>query len=478
MIEQAPAVTPLPVAGETVTGPDRIDVLSPYSGELVGVVPRVGADAARAAVDSAERAMAQGLPAYRRADILDRAAATMTERRQDFARLLALEIGKPITQALVEVDRAVQTLKFSAVEARTLSGETIAMDAHPAGVGHTGFTLRVPVGVIGAITPFNFPLNLAVHKVGPAIAAGCGVVVKPPQGSPLSAIALANVLYESGLPREWLSVVVGPASEIGDVMVEDPRVAMITFTGSSEVGWQLAARSPRKHVALELGNSTPVIICPDGDLKRAATTLATSAFGFSGQSCISVQRIIVHASVAAEFRDLLVEAARGKRVGDPLDASTDVGPVIDRSAAERINEWVGQAVAGGAQLLAGGQAGADEQCVVPTVLSAVSVEDRVWSDEVFGPVVSVCSYTSLEEAFELANGTEYGLQAGIYTRDIDVALQAGERLRFGGVTVNESPTFRVDQMPYGGTKESGNTREGPRYTVRAMTEERMIVFGR
>lgn len=471
-------VSALPVAGEKVTGPDLIDVVAPFSGQVIGQVPTVSKESVVGAITAASTAMEEGLPSYRRGEILDQVARLLTDRREELARLLCLEVAKPLTAARVEIDRAIQTIKFSAVEARTLTGATIVMDAHPAGVGHTGWTIRVPVGVIGAITPFNFPFNLAAHKIGPAIAAGCGVVVKPPRAAPLTAIALAQAFYDAGLPAAWLSVVVGSASELGDVLVEDPRVAMITFTGSSEVGWQLAARAPRKHVALELGNSTPVIICPDADLERAAATLAASAFGFAGQSCISVQRIIVHESVADEYGDLLISAARAKQVGDPLDEHTDVGPLIDSAATERVLDWVAQARDSGAQVAVGGTRDTPGQCVRPTVLTGVSPGERVWADEVFGPVVSVKSYADLDEAFHLANSTQYGLQAGIYTSDLGTALQAAQKLRFGGVTVNETPTFRVDQMPYGGTKESGNTREGPHYTVRAMTEERMIVVGR
>jgi acyl-CoA reductase-like NAD-dependent aldehyde dehydrogenase len=350
------------------------------------------------------------------------------------------------------------------------------MDAHPAGVGRRGWTLRVPIGVIGAITPFNFPLNLGAHKIAPAVAAGCGVVVKPPQACPLTTLALADILYEVGLPREWLSVVVGKASEIGDVMIDDPRVAMITFTGSSEVGWGLAARAPRKHVALELGNSTPVIICADADLDKAAATLSGSAFGFAGQSCISVQRLLVHESVAADFQERFLQQSEAKKVGDPLDADTDVGPLIDQANTERVIEWVEAAVDKGADLLTGGKT-TDGPCLPPTVLGGVDVHDAVWEQEVFGPVASIRTFTDVDDAIDAANATEFGLQAGIYTRDLEVALRASERLHFGGVTINETPTFRVDQMPYGGTKESGNTREGPRYTVRAMTEERMVVIG-
>src|SRR6266498_380332 len=418
-------VTPLHVAGEAVAGGETIDVHSPFDDSLVGTVPVVGADAARAAVDAAAAAMAAGLPSHERAAILDRAAAIMRDRRQELARTLALEAGKPVTQALVEVDRAVQTITFSAVEARTLAGR--------------------------------------------------GVVLKPPRQTPLTGIQLAEVLYEAGLPERWLSVIVGPAAELVDVLVADPRVAMLTFTGSSEVGWGLAARAPRKHVALELGNSTPLIVCADADLDAAAQTTAASAFNFAGQSCISVQRVIVHASVHDAFLDELAAATRSKRVGDPLEADTSVGPLIDAAALRRVAEWVDEATAAGSRRVIGD--GVRGSCLAPVVLDEVGTTAKVWRDEVFGPVVSVRSFEDVDEAFDLANDTEYGLQAGIYTRDLRVALTAAERLRFGGVTINETPTFRVDQMPYGGTKESGNTREGPHFTVREMTEERMVVVG-
>jgi acyl-CoA reductase-like NAD-dependent aldehyde dehydrogenase len=464
------------VAGERVRAGDTLDVVSPWNGRRVGGVPVVGAEATRAAIDAAATAMASRLPSFQRAEILDRAAALLRERRERLARVLALEVGKPFSQGLVEADRAVQTLTFSAAEARTLAGRGVVVDAHPAGQGRRGFTIRVPIGVIGAITPFNFPLNLAAHKVGPAIAAGCGVVLKPTRDAPLSAIELAEAFYDAGLPPEWLSVVVGPSAEIVDEMIADPRVAMLTFTGSSEVGWDLAARAPRKRVALELGNSTPVIVCADGDLDAAAAAIATSGFAFAGQSCISVQRVIVHASVHDAFVERLAAAARRKRVGDPLERDTDVGPLINAEARERVVGWVGEALGAGSRLVVG-QPDPDGACLAPVVLDDVAPAARVWHDEVFGPVVSLRTFDDLDTAFELANGTEYGLQAGIYTRDLETALAASERLEFGGVTVNETPTFRVDQMPYGGTKESGNTREGPHFTIREMTEERMVVIG-
>lgn len=464
------------VAGEAVTGGSAVEVRSPFDGSVVAAVPTVGADATKVAIDAAADGMRSPLPAFHRADILERSSVLLRERREHFATLLAREAGKPFAQGLVEVDRAVQTLAFSAVEARTLAGRGVAVDAHPAGIGRRGFTIRVPIGVIGAITPFNFPLNLAVHKIAPAIAAGCGVVTKPSRSTPLSTIELAELLYECGLPTPWLSVLVGPASDIVDVMIADPRVAMLTFTGSSDVGWDLARRAPRKRVALELGNSTPVIVCADADLSAAATAVATSGFGFAGQSCISVQRVIVDARVHDEFAAALTEAAAAKVVGNPLDRTTDVGPLIDAESRDRVERWIEEATGSGASALVRGVP-SGPCSLSPTVLDGVDRETRVWRQEVFGPVVSLRTFDDVETAIELANETEYGLQAGIYTRSLDTAFMAAERLEFGGVTVNETPSFRVDQMPYGGVKASGNTKEGPHFTVREMTEERMVLFG-
>src|SRR6266540_1983230 len=463
MTQEPLLVSPLSVGGTQVTEGEMGVVRSPWDGHTVGAVPMVGPDAASTAIDAAAEAMRSPLPAFERALVLDRAAATIKERGAKFPGMLALRGGKPVHQALVEVDRCVQNLTFSAVEARTLTGRGVPMDAHPSGTGHRGFTIRVPIGVVAAITPFNVPLNLAAHKVGPAVAVGCGVVLKPAARVPLTAIELVQTLHDAGLPPAMLSVIVGPSKEIADVFADDPRVGMITFTGSSEVGWSLVARAPRKRVTLELGNSTPVIICADADLESAATLSATSGYGFAGQSCISVQRVIVDRRVHDSFVGLLVEAAQRLRVGDPLDPETDVGPVITSEDRQRVAEW-----------LAGGTV--DGGHLRPVVLDAVGREVRVWRREAFGPVIAVRSFETLDEAIDLANETDYGLQAGIFTQDLATAFAAMDRLEFGGVTINEAPTFRVDQMPYGGTKGSGNTREGPHFTVREMTEERTVVL--
>jgi acyl-CoA reductase-like NAD-dependent aldehyde dehydrogenase len=471
-LQKSPSVTPLLVAGEEVRG-DAVEIRSPCDRRLVGAVPWVGPDAARSAVDGAWQAMQEGLPAHERAAVLDRAAAEIQARRDELAALISSEDGKPVTQALAETDRCVQTLVFSAVEARSLAGRGVPLDAHPAGVGHLGFTMRAPVGVVAAITPFNSPLTLAAHKIGPAVAAGCGVVLKPADKAPLAAIELVRAFHRAGLPPAWMSVVLGEPEPIADVFVADERVGLITFTGSAAVGWQLKSKAPRTRVTLELGNSTPVIVCADADLAAAATMSAASAYAYAGQSCISVQRAIVHASVRERFTELLTEAAAAQRAGDPADPATTVGPLITPQAQARVAEWIGEAEAADAIPHGGGSFANGH--LKPVVLDGVGLEAKVWAREVFGPVVSVAPFETLDEALDLANGTEYGLQAGIFTRDIGSAFEAVQRLRFGGVMVNQAPQFRVDQMPYGGTKASGNTKEGPHDAVREMTEERMVV---
>ena len=462
------------IAGEWVETGEWQEVRSPYSGEVVGRVAKAGPDETRRAVDAAAAAMEEPLPAHKRAEILVRVAGALGRRHDEVARLISDEAGKPMKAARVEASRAMSTYTFSAVEARKLAGAMVPMDASQAGEGKLAFTLRRPLGVVGAISPFNFPLNLVAHKIAPSLAAGCAVVLKPAAQTPLSALLLAELEDEAGLPPGWLNVVVGPSSEIGDVLVEDDRVKVITFTGSSGVGWKLAERSPRKRVNLELGNSTPLIVEADADLDAAVAATAQHGFSFAGQSCISIQRVYVQEGVYDEFVSALLPKVEALTLGDPADEETDVGPVIDEDARDRILEWVNEARSGGAEILTGGEL--DGDLIQPTVIANSDAELKVSCQEVFGPVVTVNRYGSLDEAIELANGTEFGLQAGIFTGSIRTAMRAAQELEFGGVTVNEAPTFRADQMPYGGVKESGNTKEGPAYAVRELTDERVVVI--
>ncbi len=462
------------VAGAWIETGAWVEIVSPYDGSTVARVAKAGGAEARAAVEAAERAMRTPLPAHKRAEILVRVAGALGRRADEAARLVSAEAGKPLKAARVEVARAMSTYTMAAVEARKLAGEMVPMDASQSGEGKLAFTQRLPIGVVGAISPFNFPLNLVAHKLAPALAAGCAVVLKPASQTPLSALLLAELETDAGLPAGWVNVLVGEASEIGDVLVEDERVKLLTFTGSADVGWSLRERAPRKRVNLELGNATPVIVEPDADVDDAATRCAANAFSFAGQSCISVQRIFVHDDVYDAFRESFVPKVEALVVGDPADEETDVGPLVRPEDRDRVLAWIDEARDAGATILTGGRL--EGELLLPTVVERPPPDSKLSCDEAFGPVCTLDSYATLDEALERANATRYGLQAGIFTSSLRTALEASRRLEFGGVTVNEAPTFRADQMPYGGVKDSGNTREGPAWAIREMTEERLVVI--
>jgi acyl-CoA reductase-like NAD-dependent aldehyde dehydrogenase len=456
---------------------EEIVVKSPYDGTEIGRVPLSTTDDVDRAVTTARDTLRAGaLPRWKRAEILDTAARLLAERQEEFARTIAAEAAKPIRTSRIEAQRAVGTFQFAAAEARTFAGEIVPLDAIPAGEGKVGFAMRVPIGVVGAISPFNFPLNLVVHKLAPAIAAGCPVVLKPASQTPLSARALAALLVdECGLPAEYLHVVTGGGSTVGNAIVEHPDIAMITFTGSPEVGWGIRARAPRKRIGLELGNNAPVIIDADSDWKTAAGKIRVAGFSHAGQSCISTQRVLVHHDIVEAFTATLVDEVSTLVVGDPLDEDTEVSALISTAERDRVKAWIDEAAAQGAVVACGGTL--DEAGVlVPTVLTNVTPDMEVCRSEVFGPVVAVAAYDTLDEAIELANDTRYGLQAAIFTNRLSDAMKAFAALDFGGVLVNEVPTWRADQQPYGGLRDSGNTREGPAYAVREMTEIRMVVL--
>ncbi len=456
---------------------ETITVRSPYDDSVIGEIPAMTAADVDAAVATAKKALHEHpLPLWKRADILDKAALRLTERREEFAQIIAKEAAKPIKTARVEAERAVGTFQFAAAEARKLGGEMIPLDAIPSGEGKLGFTLRVPIGVVGAIAPFNFPLNLVVHKVGPAIAAGCPVVLKPASQTPFSSIVLAQMLVEEcGLPAEYLQVVTGGGGTVGNAIVDHPDIALITFTGSPEVGWAIRARAPRKRVGLELGNNAPCIIEPDGDWATAAAKIKFAGFSHAGQSCISTQRVFVHSSVSQQFTEALVAHVNTLVVGNPMDEATDVSALINRGERDRVAAWVAEAEAQGATIATGGSLD-DAGVLRPTVITNATHDMKVCAQEVFGPVVTVAVYDDLDEALRLANDSKYGLQASIFTSDISKALKAVRTLDFGGVLVNEVPTWRADQQPYGGLRDSGNTREGPAFSVKEMTEIRMVVL--
>jgi acyl-CoA reductase-like NAD-dependent aldehyde dehydrogenase len=465
------------IGGERVETSEWSEVHSPYDGTVVGRVPKADAGLVESAIAAAGDAFAAGnFPQHERAAVLERAAQLVADREEELTVSIAAEAGKPLKTARVEAQRCVGTLSFSAIAARTLAGELVPMEGSASGAGKLGVVIRVPYGIVAAITPFNFPLNLVAHKLGPAIAAGNAVVLKPAGQTPISAIKLAEALVDAGLPDGWLNVVCGSGSEIGGVLTEDERVGAISFTGSAAVGWGIRERAPRKKVNLELGSTAPLIVHEDGDWEAASDKAQLHAYSHAGQSCISVQRILVHDAIASRFAERFVSKVEGLVVGDPMDPDTDVGPLISEGDRDRVKEWIDEAAARGGEILTGGELTDDDRCLEPTVIREPPRQARVWHDEIFGPVATLHSFGSFEEAIEMANDARFGLQAGVFTRDVELALDAGRRLEFGGVLVNEVPTFRADQMPYGGVKESGNTREGPAYAVRELTEERLVTL--
>ncbi len=464
------------IDGEWVSSSESFDVTNPYNGELLGTVPKAGREDVNRAVQSAQKAfgvMAE-MPAHKRAAILEKTSRLIAENREDIARTIAQEAGKSWKYAVGEVNRATETFKFAAEEAKQIHGETVPMDASTGGEGRLGFFLRFPIGVIGAIPPFNFPINLAAHKVAPAIASGNTVVLKPSSYTPLTAIKLGELLLEAGLPAGALNIVFGPGSSVGSWLVTHPDLAMITFTGSPPVGKWIKNHSDFKKVTLELGSNSASIVDENADLDWAVARNVVGAFANSGQVCISVQRIYVHRKVWNRFVDKFVEATKKQVVGDPVDPKSDVGPMISELEAERAKSWVEEAVDAGARVLVGGtRKGA---LFEPTVLVNVKPDMKVMQDEVFAPVVSLIPFEDFEEAVAEVNHSRYGLQAGVFTKDLAHATLAIRKINVGGVMINDYPTFRVDQMPYGGNKQSGLGREGLKYAIEEMTNPRMVVI--
>jgi acyl-CoA reductase-like NAD-dependent aldehyde dehydrogenase len=448
-------------------------VVNPYTGEEIARLPICGPDEVDQACKRAAAMLAPGsFPQFERARVLDRVAVLLEENLEDLARVITAETGKTIREARHEVRRGAETFRFSASEARHLSGELVPLEATFSGTGKLGMCLRVPLGVVGAITPFNFPLNTVAHKIGPAIAAGCPVVLKPAPETPVTAIKVVELLREAGMPADWIVVVTDDESEAGAALVRHETPQLITFTGSSEVGWSIAATAARKRVVLELGSNAPVIIEPDANLELAAKKIVAAAFGTTGQSCISVQRVIVHRSVHDRLGEMLAAAASALVVGDPMDDATDMGPLITPEATSRVSEWIGSATSTGGSLLAGGQL--EGGCLRPTVVDEPARSSKLRTQEIFGPVLALIAYDDFDEALSIAMETTLRLQAGIFTGDLNKALRAVRELDFGGVLVNEIPTYRADHQPYGGVRDAGNTREGPAHAVLEMTQLRFV----
>jgi acyl-CoA reductase-like NAD-dependent aldehyde dehydrogenase len=464
------------IDGQWIDGGPLLEVKNKYSGETIGALPtarREEVDAAIAAAERAEPVMAE-MPAHKRSAILARTAALLREQSDELAKTIAAEAGKALKYARAEVERGISTFTIASEEAKRLHGETIPLDAVAAGEGYFGFWLRRPVGVIAAISPFNFPLNLVAHKVAPALAAGNTLVLKPASTTPLTAVRLCQILEEAGLPPGAINLVVGSGGTVGEWLVTDPRVDKITFTGSPDVGRHIVSAAGIKKVTLELGNNSPVVVAPDADLDFVAKRCAVGAYYNSGQVCISVQRIYGQKPIFESFSEKFVQASEAMVVGDPLDERVDVGPMIDAKEVDRIESWVHEAQAAGAKVLTGGKR--EGPVYHPTVIADVKDDMKVVAEEAFAPVASVIACDDFDEALKRADNTKFGLQVGVFTRDIDRVLRAVRRLNFGGVIINDTPIFRADHMPYGGNRQSGLGREGVRFAMEDMTNIEMVAI--
>lgn len=464
------------INGEWVGSGTPLEVKNKYNGSTVGVVPTASREDLHKAIDAAERAedVMADMPAHQRSDILLKTASLLREHADDLAKTIAAEAGKALKFARAEVDRAASTFTIAAEEAKRLHGETIALDAVPSGEGYFGYWTRRPVGVIAAISPFNFPLNLVAHKVAPGLAAGNTIVLKPATTTPLAAVKLCQLLQEAGLPAGAINLVVGSGGTVGEWLITDERVDKITFTGSPEIGRHILAVAGIKKVTLELGNTSPVVVAPDADLDFVARRCAVGAFYNSGQVCLSVQRIYSQKQVYEPFAEKFVKATEAMVVGDPLDERVDVGPMIDSKEVDRIEGWVKEAQGSGAKVLTGGKR--EGTVYYPTVLTGVNDDMKVITEEVFAPVASVISSDDFESALKQANDSKFGLQVGVFTNDINRVFKAVRRLNFGGVIINDTPNFRADHMPYGGNRQSGLGREGVKFAMEDMTNIQMVAI--
>jgi len=452
------------------------EVLNPYDGSVIDTVPCASPANITAAIDGLARGAEtmRNMPAHQRVIILRKAAALMRERQEELGRLISTEEGKVLTEGRIEAGRAAEAIDLSSDEARRLHGETVPLDSTPSGVGKLGFTLRVPCGIVAAITPFNFPLNLVAHKVGPAIAAGNAVLLKPASDTPMSSLKLVEILLETGLPPEAIACVTGSGSALGQAICTDQRIRKISFTGSAEVGEQICRMSGLKRVTMELGSNSPVIVLDDADPEKAAAAITITGFANAGQVCISSQRIITTPTIHDDLLYALKAKVEQLTIGDQLAEGTHVGPLIREADAKRVGEWLDQAVAQGAKLLCGGER--EGSLMQPAVLANVQRDMRMSCDELFGPAVGVTRADSIDHAIRLANDTRFGLSASIFTQDIDKAIHFAREVDSGNLHINFGTAWRAETMPYGGLKDSGMGKEGPKYTVEEMSEIKMVVI--
>jgi acyl-CoA reductase-like NAD-dependent aldehyde dehydrogenase len=464
------------ICGEWVDRDDKMPVINPFDQTAFDTVPRGSAADVDAAITSAARGaqvMAK-LPAYRRYTILKRAADIMAERADDLAETITREEGKVIAEGRTEVQRAIQTITLSAEEGKRLHGETVPLDASPGVVSQFGFTIRVPVGVVAAIAPFNFPLNLVCHKVGPALAGGNAVILKPAGDTPLSALKLTEILLEAGLPEEAIQTVTGSGGEIGDAITGDPRVRKITFTGSMEVGDRICRNAGIKKVTMELGSNSPLIIMSDADIEKVAAATVASGFSNAGQVCISTQRVFAARAIYADLLDALVRPTQEFNAGNPFDEDVKMGPMIRQADAERVESWIAEAVGQGARVVAGGDR--EGTLHTATVIADALPDMLISREELFGPAIAVSAFDDIDDAIAKANDSRFGLSAGIFTQNVDWAMRFAQEVHSGNLHINASPQWRADLMPYGGLKDSGMGKEGPAYAIEEMTELKMVVF--
>jgi len=464
------------VGGQWVDKSEKIEVLNPFSGSVIDTIPRASQQDIETALKTAERGaeiMAK-MTGYERYEIIHKVSEIMTERMEELAQTITSEEGKILAEATMEASRAAEIIALSAEEAKRLSGEVVPLEGGPGVKGKFGFTIRVPCGIVVGISPFNFPLHLVCHKIGPALASGNAIILKPATDTPLSALKLVELFLEAGTPPEAIQCITGAGSEIGDALCSDNRVRKITFTGSREVGEHICHTAGLKRVTMELGSNSPLIIMPDADLEKVAKAAAASGYSNAGQVCISTQRILAHQKIYGDFLDAFKEQVEDISTGNPIEASTKMGPMIRENDAIRVNQWVEEAVNEGAELITGG--GRDGQVHAPTLLSNVKPEMKISSDEVFGPVVGVTSVDNIDDAIVLANDTDYGLSAAIFTQNIDWAMKFAREVDSGNLMVNWGTQWRADLMPYGGLKSSGMGKEGPKYAVEEMTELKMVIL--
>lgn len=464
------------VAGRWLDKPEKIEVLNPFDGTVIDTVPKAdGGDVEAALAGAVEGArVMRAMPGYERYRILSKAAGMMRTRQAELAQTLTREEGKVLRESTAEVARAAEVIELSAEEAKRLGGEVLPLDGASNGRGKFGFTMRVPCGVVVAISPFNFPLNLPCHKVGPALAAGNAVILKPASDTPLVALMLVEILLDAGIPPQAISCLTGGGGAIGNALCADARVRKVTFTGSRDVGEHIVQTAGLKRVTMELGSNSPLIVMDDADLDQAAEAIAATGYSNAGQVCISTQRVLATGPIYGDLLDALKPKVAAIRLGNPLDEATKMGPMIRETDAQRVQQWIGEAVQGGATLLTGGER--DGTKFAPTLLADVDPKMRISCDELFGPAVAVTRCSDIDEAIRLANATNYGLSAAIFTRDLNRALKFCREVDSGNLHVNWGPQWRADLMPYGGLKESGFGKEGPRYAIEAMTELKTVVI--